>query len=569
MPHRRTVAIPRAGSFPSQEQPFWPAADGNTFRFHLEGVDKVGQVSKWSMPLIFVYDDGAHPESVRAALRMLKGYYDGLPADSPYVRCAMQGQRIAYAPLPPKGDQGSTTLVTAALAFGFGNHRADTRTANARPPGLAAPPRRGDRQDARRGLNVDASDFAPLLDQTQVQVEALAQLTGGNYDKAVVARIADIYKTGGFDAANPGRMFLSFARQQGQDAANAVVGFAANQTGGIATPNLAPIGLSATLGPVGGDVTIDPQEQLTRLARGQFNPADFFKNANPLLLGHIPLDAILPSFDDAVFKDLLTPPDLGDLAPTFKTTIYYQDPAHPDDPTRTLTAPPPTKANPLPRPVAIETAITWAPPRLKPYHPTLPSDDTHTAPYADPNPLFISYPSDASNPFLGPTRLTIDGVIRTDLKGGATSYSMHGELANFSLRLIPGIPVIELQFTGLTFDARTGQKPSFLPKLHDVAFLGALAFVEPLKQFLGGPVGNDTASAAPATAASWTWRPWPAPRPRRMARAGQRGPSSGAVTRYWPPGPPLASSRCARGAPGSRRAACSASAPISRSGRTG
>ncbi len=482
-----------------------PYLGDNPFRFDLEGVDRAGHTTHWTQPLVFVR------ESILPNERKTVAAYYNAPANAELLRqCGMSGQKVGFA-TPPAGKPDSTTLPTTSMTFTTNPPAvaALTPTLATLPssPTVATPEdagATGGRSWQRRRAGATLKDlspadlaafFAPQLEQAQVTVQSIAQLTG-KAPAPLTAHLADHYLVNGIDgAANPGQVFMQFVHNDANDVQQAAAKFAADQAGGLATPHLIPVGLSAALGPIGGlgdgAIPTTPgalksriQDSLTKAAKAQLNPLDFLgKDAK--LLGNIGLADIIdvPSIPD--------PTHFESKSLKILTQTFYKG----ADGKETTTLPQPSPSNPDPAqviPIAIQTSIDWTP-------------DVKSWPGS--GPVFVAYKDGASdNPFKDgkATALEITGKLRTELGGdstGKTAYTMHGQLANFSLLLLPEVAeILQIDFSSLTFDAHTGGKPSVDPKVSDVSFKGPLSFVNVLKQFISGGGGGGATLLGPSLA---------------------------------------------------------------------
>ena len=93
--------------------------------------------------------------------------------------------------------------------------------------------------------------------------------------------------------------------------------------------------------------------------------------------------------------------------------------------------------------------------------------------------------------------LTLRTTLSAPLPGqgaGEPTYATDGEITNLSLDLIPDVAeVMRLDVARLHFASGSGRKPTFEADVRDVAFSGALAFLNELRSYLG-----DSLAAPPA-----------------------------------------------------------------------
>jgi len=484
---------------------FVPYLGDNPFRFDMEGVDRAGHTTHWTQPLVFVR------ESIASGERAAVSTFYNKPENAALLReCSMGGQKVGFA-TPPVSKPDSTTLPTNSMTFttNLPAVAALTPTLAALPPSptdatpaFVAAARDDRRQGRRAGAalkDLSPSDlaafFAPQLEQAQVTVQSIAQLTG-KAAAPLTAHLADHYLTHGFDkGANPGQVFMQFVHNDANAVQQAAATFTADQAGGLATPHLIPVGLSTTLGPIGGlgdgaipttpdELKKKVQDSLLSAAKAQLNPLDFLGKESKVL-GNIGLADIIdvPTIPD--------PTHFESKGLKILTQTFYKG----ADGQETTTMPQPSPSHPDPAqviPIAIQTSIDWTP-------------DVKSFPES--GSVFLAYKDGAGdNPFKDgkATALEITGKLRTELGGdstGKTSYTMHGQLANFSLQLLPGVAeILRIDFSALTFDAHTGGKPSVAPKVSDVTFIGPLSFVNVLKQFISGGGGGGAALLGPSLA---------------------------------------------------------------------
>jgi len=200
--------------------------------------------------------------------------------------------------------------------------------------------------------------------------------------------------------------------------------FPAQKAGGLATPSLDLSGLSQSLGPVAGT--------LEDLRTGTFNPADFFKLADAKLLGCISLaDLISAVFHPNQFPKLLT------------------------DTVRSATG----------VPEQITTTLDWKP-------------EVHST-----GPFEVSDDPGAR------TTLEIVATITKKLDLSQPTFKITGDLTNFAVNFLD---VIRVNFKSLAFVSEQGRKLDVSANLTDKAtdgkesieFLGALAFINELRQFI-------------------------------------------------------------------------------------
>lgn len=217
-----------------------------------------------------------------------------------------------------------------------------------------------------------------------------------------------------------------------------------SNVGGVTVPDLDIGALSRELGPLSGKA-----RDIEGIIRdGKFNPAKYF-SLSAKLLGGISLGDLI----GADLPDTPTLPELPSIAdgPKIVTTPVYPG----NDTSR-----PPT---------SVTTTIDWQPKMptklaLKVFQPSLDNGKAAT--------------------------LTLHGEFHTTVSDAPkTTYSIHGDLRNFTLILVDGTPnsplgFIALAFRQFTFDVADGAKPKLHVDISDVSFRGPLDFINTLQKYL-------------------------------------------------------------------------------------
>lgn len=280
--------------------------------------------------------------------------------------------------------------------------------------------------------------FAPTIERAQVELSAAKALQGGGplSDPSPAIGYHPSYLTNGFGGANAGEVFAELLG--GTPAPDIPV----DRAGGLAAPNFGISGLSRALGPLGGDLTNFAKSAPT------FNPSDFFGGLKLPLFGAF---------------------DLVDLLAT-DVPVSTSGPSKLPKITNELVYPGGDKRK---APDGMVTRLDW--------HPTIQAHDPTT--------IFEA---------LGPLdkSLDLDATFSTPLALPTfpNTYEVHGELRNFKLTLLrPGgtspsdhsLDFIALTFSRARFQAKTGAKPDVEIGLDKVEFIGALTFVNQLKDFFG------------------------------------------------------------------------------------
>jgi hypothetical protein len=98
-------------------------------------------------------------------------------------------------------------------------------------------------------------------------------------------------------------------------------------------------------------------------------------------------------------------------------------------------------------------------------------------------------------------RLTLAATAESYVDGRPPATAISGELTNFTVQAVGELHVIDVMFNRFGFESKDGHKPDMKVSIHDVAFVGALAFVNVLRQYMGGDgLGGGQSPAALAAA---------------------------------------------------------------------
>lgn len=390
--------------------PFKIQVGGAALRFDAVGTDVGGRDVCFDTALFFV-PFGSLSSATIASVRTQH-------LDWPERACPVSGQPVTFAerkgaPGPGGREADNTTLTTHALHL------------TADPIGEGA-----------------TASFRPLLFKAEVRLPAVEQLLGT--DAPTEIAFEDDYLAHGFDGANRTGLFARIVKESATATHDLVAHkvqaeLAAEQAGGIATPDLSISGLTRELGPLAGN-------DLGRLRSNDFDPAAFFedvKNAAKLF-GTIPL------------VDLLTGGTMDEGAPKVELAT---EPV-PGSPTkRKLTAT--LRFEPKVRPAKVGI-VSLAP---------------------------------------GPNaRLAIGGrverIVEVPAAGppGPATSAFDGELSDFTIELLN---VVAVFFRAFRFASHSGRKPEVSVALRDpdpIAFRGDLSFVNELRKFIPPGLFGDGAS---------------------------------------------------------------------------
>ena len=272
--------------------------------------------------------------------------------------------------------------------------------------------------------------FRPHLFTAEVKLPAVEQLLGT--DAPAQIAYEQKYLDSGFDAGNRTGVFAQLVKESATHQLTAdklQARFAADQAGGISTPDLSISALTRELGPLAGD-------NLAALRANQFDPAEFFKDVKDAakLFGSIPL------------VDLIVGGTMEVGAPKVQLAAE------------------PVVGNPNQR--RLIAALDWQP-------------EVRNAKAG----IVVLTRQPA-------TRLSIHGRVERLVEvppagspGPATSR-FEGELTDFTIELLN---VVALHFRSFHFVSETGKKPDVTVALSEpdpLAFKGDLEFVNDLKDFI-------------------------------------------------------------------------------------
>jgi len=372
---------------------FWPRVGNDDFRFHLVAEDTEGQKCEFTIPLIFLENPIAKGDP-EAPVPLTGATGDQTTALGNYLllderRTAdLSGQKVAFAESKTLGD---TSFETASIKF------------TAEIPGFS--------------LGDDVAKFLPIVQRAQVDIPALKQILGTS--TAAWVTFHDRYKNNAFDPGNnKGEVFVKLIDEAGTND-EYELNFGGNnqgdKVGGVITPNLNIQGISRVLGPVGGSHN-------SKIVDGIFDPVEFFQNADPKILGGIPLSDII---------DLLT--DSNDM-PKF---VQQQLPKE------------------------LLTTYTWETTKLT-------VDDKN---------IFIPK-SNAS--------LTVNTVMRTKLPdvNADPEFEVTGSIKNFKMNLFGFIIISFDEFTFFTLNGRKPDVDVIMSQPDGIMFGGPLAFLNELKEYI-------------------------------------------------------------------------------------
>jgi hypothetical protein len=378
---------------------FWPMVDNtNNFMFQVAATDLSGNTISFATPLLFVgVEANEHPDP-----NMMKEIIKRNNEATPPRRVAqIGGDSVCYAPFDP-GAKGDTRLPTTRLVF---------RAAEVTP---------GFKKDFK-----EEPQFYPEIQTASCGITAIRRLLQ-KPDATIEVEYADAYVTtvGGFGGANKGELFLKlknmFPLQFGDQVKSDAIG-------GLASPDMAILGLSRIMGPVSakppqGSETVE--SKLQSIKNNEFNPLDFFQDAK--ILGGVKLVDILLKVTGLI----------NDSVPKL-----------------------------LHREIAgrVEASFDWTTDKLK----------------GDPAGLFVPN-------YEGTTTLKMSGKVSAPLDGSAApTFNAKATIDNFRVNLFG---FVTIWFDNLMFSAQTGSKPDVAVDLHPgdrmIEFGGPLEFVNELRSII-------------------------------------------------------------------------------------
>jgi len=405
-----------------------PAGGGRNvpYQFDFLCTDSQGREIPMSMPLLFAADDSAQPRSgasprnavpganfTEEGARILREYYESLDVEAKAADLA--GQLVGYA--EGVADDLATSLITRSVVFDMlAGLDLDT------PGGIPFLP-----DDARELYEKLQPYNLPYLREAEVVLEDVSRLAEDTitsflaYPRTYIENALD-------EARNVGQVYLERAREEITE-----IAMSAAQAGGVVVPKMDLGGLSATLGPIYGDL----REVAAFAADGKITPGEAL--AAIKLLGGVSLSDILPERFAGVVN------------------------GEPSDQALRITAKVVDQGRPTER-VVSTMAMDW-------------TKDLE------------------SNGLLNVERATlklhIDSAVPT--AGGEASWAVRGEFTDFIVTLIPvdGLAFVIIDVERLIFTAGSGASADVDVDVRDINFDGAMAFIQTLAAYL--PFGDSLA----------------------------------------------------------------------------
>jgi hypothetical protein len=432
-----TITVQVDGS--SGDTAFWIQFNGADVPFSFVATDREGRTADYSMPMIWLDATVSDQTTINEIILIYAGSAGTRTSPS------LNGALFAFA------DTGGAAPGTTAQhidSYTFSAAYAANDGANYYPVlyGAVPLPSAAPRAATIAGRAPAAAQAGGLGPPgATIRLPGAEQLTGGPLASAPVVTVSPNYVSDGFEAGAT-EVYLAIA-QNGPP-----IQFPPGMTGGMAGPNFSLSGIARDLGLLGGD--------LTDLLNGNFDPSTFFGGLGPgggTLLGALSIIDLIESVPakaagpDARGQGAIGP-SVGSQAPQITSNLVYPN----NDQTKL--------------PTALDTKLNWNP-AVNSFQIFQTHDNTTLAIKAE----IITPIPDPAHPAAEPP-----------------SFSVHGELTNFTLQLFgPGdADFIDIGFSALTFDAKTGAKPQVTPKITGVTFGNALSFISSLEQLLesiGGP----------------------------------------------------------------------------------
>ncbi len=390
-------AVPGTGA--SAQAAFWPRVGSEDFPFQIVAEDWDGQRSDFSVPLIFIGVENAPGKKFGFAfdedtMGHVVTYYNE-QAEESRRQSGMFGQKVAFADSSAQ-KPGDTSLETQTVIFG----------AEMTAPDNAVSAKTLEENNQPRCY--------PTLARAEVRMPAVAQVTGSAASTAI--QIHPTYINDAWHSArNKGEVFIGLLD-------SLPLQFGADQSGGLATPDLNIQGLSRKFGPVGG--------VLEDLAGGTFDPTEFFSDTAKIL-GSILLRDIIK----AVFGD--------DQIPKLTSHVERDDNGAPE---------------------AVVAKLEWAP-------------DVQSFPSFG-KPIFAA-DNGTSLSISATLRSDLSGQDATaQVEGKLTRFALHlipfGSIDYF----------IRIAFDEISFLSKTGQKLDVSAEIGEIEFGGPLKFVNTLSKFI-------------------------------------------------------------------------------------
>jgi hypothetical protein len=305
-------------------QALWPSVEGTPINWTFVATDSAGHDTPFGMPLVFVYGqdvNNGYPSEYQSgpdsfAQSIVNAYNTkaqaipqatGQSTTDPPTWAVTGGAPIRLAPevaligSPPPGTgagQGATTHPVLSIALGAATTDTDAnlvigRVVSKRGTNPLATP---DPATTAQLLAAGQPNFYPTIRTARLRLHAADVLTGGDFDDqgsdpSGVGGVQFAYyppyvaagQSGtpgaGYGGTNVGAVYL-------QALAPPLLSLPGSSVGGVATPDVAVNGLSASAGLMGGALS-------QYATKGQALAGDYFASLTAQLLGGLPLSQIL------------------------------------------------------------------------------------------------------------------------------------------------------------------------------------------------------------------------------------------------------------------------------------
>ncbi len=442
---------------------FWPRVGGEDFRFVLIGTDRNGYQTQFTMPLGWVESSLALPSGNPMPLLGIMFDYNR-PENAARRIGPTNGAKIVFADSLKLGD---TRLETESITW------------KAQPPQTVAAGR---------------VQFYPALEMAEVNVPALRAFADLN--NATSVDYPDLFLKNGFGPGNASELYVQVAgapvnvtfsgqKPDGSMAANG------DKTGGVGSPNMNMTALSRKYGPVGGAVpgkiALRDDARPGECAFGDgtdwnFDPKQFFAN-NGAILGCLVLADLVKG---GVGGD-------GKNVPKIHSVEYPNDDSEENK-----------------KKSGVEIILDWAPeiiaiPPSANYADDPPAASTLFVPKDVKNCFSLKAKIEVIKPTAAPTNPSASlsatqaaaNIAKNikDMAGTkppAPTWSVEGKLNEFKMALF-GCIEIDFNYFKFTSSPESSFKPDPSIKDDGIKFMGALAFVNKLKDIIPG-MGSSSSS---------------------------------------------------------------------------
>lgn len=496
---------------PGAEDVFWPTIGSKEFGFTITAVDQDGVEHRYAAPLLFVKERREDTGTPTAA-EVLQKYaltYDGsdfhhLPGAGldPLVKHDLAGQRVAVA---AKGPHGEATYETRVLRFaaqpGADTCRPSLLFGELVVPAVAAATGRKDPLPLSYAEAYLGHGFDPAGNHGEVV------LVNAEAAPAAELRFDSSQRSGGF--LNPSQHIAGIARGTGpvSDVTAAATGTTADPSTLFAglgkilglfelsdiLPDLAPGDIpsyAAQVLDVAGSVAGGLDRAVAVL--GAAHPAGAQLDAAAAGLSSLMHAAPAPHAGDfaSFIGATLGPAVAAGLAPTSLASLGKADAAIVQRALSTVDSIiHPAPGSPI-DPAALLADLAAGRPIASALH--------HL--HLQWRPPIGQWPAGAKTNAIFLPSSPQSLVLAVDVRGGdlvpEPSVEVLAQLTDFTLQLVPGMPLVHLPFKRLYFRASTGAKTEIDVELDELTWLGVLGFVDKLRQLIPSDGFADPPSVA-------------------------------------------------------------------------